>query len=691
MSLADVQAMRALKMARETKDSLALNVVASPTVVKDMTPHTLTGSYKLYIPNVPLKTGYLKIHYKAVQAELGYFYILTQTGLTFTVQKVVTANLSVGENVIDTGFTCVGDGTEFVGFYAHNYYKTSGGTGMWESSTNILQEGQSLTTLPITNGAQTFDFGMYYEYITQTLAVPDIVNDLKSYVNALNKSVFNTSAPNLNPTVTKDFSQYSLTGLYKIYIPNIPLQKGNLKIHFKGAQAETAYFYIFKINGTNFTVLKSITASLLVGDNVIDTGYSCAGDGTEYVGFYAHNYYKSSGGKGMYEATGAVLSNGQVLSATNSTTGISGTYDFACYYTYTTGNLSDSVTQLQAQVATLQSGGTSSVSLTDYFIPRYSELSGQSIGYLGRWFDKTINSTPCKVTINEGSEFYFKVKGTTTINVNFQLITSLTTPYFAYSIDGAALTRQLITNPLLPTVTTGEHIVRIVCDGLTETENKWTGEIGFAVSGVTVDVGGTVTGILPKNRTIMFFGDSITEGIRVLNMNANSDGNSGSGAYPYVTCANLNAISYRVGFGATGVTRGGSGGVPNCLQYIDNMTSTRPAPYFEPDAIVINHGTNDGGADSATFTAAYNAILDRLRIKYPGVPIFPMIPFNQAHAQDIRGCIAGRKYCYLVETSGWPMTYTDGLHPDSSGGTVAGGNLATAITAVLGKDFFTHN
>jgi hypothetical protein len=86
-----------------------------------------------------------------------------------------------------------------------------------------------------------------------------------------------------------------------------------LKIHFKGVKAETAYFYIFKINGTNFTVLKSITASLLVGDNVIDTGYSCAGDGTEYVGFYAHNFYKSSGGKGMYEATGAVLSNGQVF------------------------------------------------------------------------------------------------------------------------------------------------------------------------------------------------------------------------------------------------------------------------------------------------------------------------------------------------------------------------------------------
>ncbi|WP_273956299.1 hypothetical protein, partial [Leuconostoc mesenteroides] len=69
-------------------------------------------------------------------------------------------------------------------------------------------------------------------------------------------------------------------------------------------------------------------------------------------------------------------------------------------------------------------------------------------------------------------------------------------------------------------VTTDEHIVRVVIDGLNEHEDKWKGEKGVSFKNVTVDLGGTVTGVLPKNRKIMFFGDSITEGIRVLSMDA---------------------------------------------------------------------------------------------------------------------------------------------------------------------------
>jgi hypothetical protein len=339
------------------------------------------------------------------------------------------------------------------------------------------------------------------------------------------------------------------------------------------------------------------------------------------------------------------------------------------------------------QSSTASTSG-SSIKLTDFKLPRYKEIA-EPVGYIGRWFDKTIDGTSCKVTINEGSEFYFKVKNTTTVSVNFKVITAQETPYFAYSIDGGAMTRQLITNPTLPTLSTDEHVIRIVCDGLTEHENKWNGEIGFAFVNITVGTGGIVTGILPKNRIGLFYGDSITEGVRVLSgTEANSNGNSGSGAFPFPTCENLNAISYRVGFGGTGVTQGGGGGVPKCLTVIDNMTSTRSAPYLEPDFIVINHGTNDNGASSETFKTEYNAILNRLSIKYPGVPIFAMIPFIQYHAQDIRDCVADKLFCYLVETDDWGVTFTDWVHPDINGGIIAGEKLADAITKVLGKEFF---
>ncbi|MFM9746167.1 hypothetical protein ACKI2C_52310, partial [Streptomyces brasiliscabiei] len=76
--------------------------------------------------------------------------------------------------------------------------------------------------------------------------------------------------------------------------------------------------------------------------------------------------------------------------------------------------------------------------------------------------------------------------------------------------------------------------------------------------------------------------------------------------------------SYRVGFGASGITRGGSGGVPELIQVIDNMTSSRTAHYTEPDIVVMNMGTNDSASTSDNFTQKLNAVLDRFTIKYSG-------------------------------------------------------------------------
>ena len=47
-----------------------------------------------------------------------------------------------------------------------------------------------------------------------------------------------------------------------------------------------------------------------------------------------------------------------------------------------------------------------------------------------------------------------------------------------------------------------------------------------------------------------------------------------------------------------------------------------------------------------------------------------------------------KKWCYLIETVGWNITYTDGLHPDANGGLVAGENIALEIKKVLGENYF---
>lgn len=87
--------------------------------------------------------------------------------------------------------------------------------------------------------------------------------------------------------------------------------------------------------------------------------------------------------------------------------------------------------------------------------------------------------------------------------------------------------------------------------------------------------------------------------------------------------------------------------------------------------IVMDHGFNDntlinlGTYTMDQFKAAYNEVLDRLKINYPGVPIICMVPFGaQALQPHIESCITGRSYCYLVHTNGWAVTTADEVHPN---------------------------
>lgn len=490
------------------------------------------------------------------------------------------------------------------------------------------------------------------------------------------------------------------------------------------------------------------------------------------------------------------------------------------------------------------------IKLSDFYIPKYKNIEG-NFGFVGRWFEKKINGINHYCTINAGSEFYFKTKDTNNITINFTKITTEEC-YITYSIDGSEFTRIAIGNGNVNInfENSNEHIIRVIIDGISQTEDKWNNEVGVALRGISeadtiyaecefsesaltnsdkylfamfdlgsitgltgaekfsfscdicanakyvpnilffgndnseldsfsggyvgeIKYGGeteanivthvelsnvgdyskkyrylragfqnswtsydtgtnlkmtlsnfsiklgdiditnklmkcdilnastmkkscnyelkhNITGIYPQNKIGMFFGDSITEGIRVLGMSTQADGMSASKAFPFICCKNINAISYRVGFGGSGVISGGSGGIPPLNSVIDKITNTRYVDNFCPDFIVVNHGTNDAGTADDTFKSKYNEILDKLKIKYCGVPIFIIIPFNQFYSTQIRECTANRSYCYLIETAEWGITYTDGLHPNEVGAKTAGEKLADEILKILGKNYFLN-
>ena len=254
--------------------------------------------------------------------------------------------------------------------------------------------------------------------------------------------------------------------------------------------------------------------------------------------------------------------------------------------------------------------------------------------YIGRWFEKEIDGVSHKVTLTDGSYLCFLIEDASYFDVNFTVITTGEEPYFAYSIDGEEPIRQHITDSKVALPDMGRHTVRIIADGMTEGEGKWDKEKGFALRDIIPSEGGNILGIRPTEKTIFFYGDSITEGIRALNMSASSKGNSATNAYSWRCAEELGVTPYLIGYGATGILSKGS--FNTMKNAIDYLSEGRPVDNTViPDIIVVNHGTNDGRYTADEFKAALTDTLSHLRKKYPNTPIVYLIPFCGAHADTI--------------------------------------------------------
>ena len=307
--------------------------------------------------------------------------------------------------------------------------------------------------------------------------------------------------------------------------------------------------------------------------------------------------------------------------------------------------------------------------------------------YIGRWFDKKINGVSHKVTLTDGAYLCFMIEGSKSFDVNFTVITTGEEPYFAYSIDGGKPIRQHITDGTVNLPDTGYHTVRIIADGMTEGEGKWKQEKGFALRSVTPSEGGSICGIRPTEKTIFFYGDSITEGIRALNMSASSNGNSATNAYSWQCAETLGVTPYLIGYGATGILSQGS--FHTMQNAIDYLSEGRPVnDTVIPDIIVVNHGTNDGKYSSEVFGEALSETLVHLREKYPEAPIVYLIPFCGVHADTIKSVVKSMDNTFVVDTEDWDIPCTDSLHPSTEGAEKSGKLLASALVDIFGENFF---
>jgi lysophospholipase L1-like esterase len=321
------------------------------------------------------------------------------------------------------------------------------------------------------------------------------------------------------------------------------------------------------------------------------------------------------------------------------------------------------------------------------FLPTASASTGDgapadtNIVYVGRW-DRSV----ANVAKSYWSGAYFRVNFTGT-TVQLRLAAAA---HLHVSIDGKAdvdLPGANGTVNLTPTpLAAGVHTLRVAVHSEYDV---------MQFLGLVLDAGATTLVPEARARRIEFIGDSITAGCCALSEWALSD-------YAWRVGEILNADHTQIAYSGICLQNGVRCSSPNSIgmsqQYFKLQTvdyPTSPAwdfSRYQPDAVVINLGTNDHnfGVSDATFQATYTTFLQDLRARYPSAWLFAVRPFGGFKAVPTLAAVnarisAGDTRLAYVDTTGWVTVGTsdyspnDTLHPSDSGHVKIANRLAPFI------------
>jgi lysophospholipase L1-like esterase len=329
-------------------------------------------------------------------------------------------------------------------------------------------------------------------------------------------------------------------------------------------------------------------------------------------------------------------------------------------------------------------------------------LQGQtSLRFVGRWDRREPERA---ITVNSGSYLLAQFDATS-ISARFDVSGNrLPLPTITWRIDQGDWQEAEVApivqlaqglKPLASSDPAG-HTLTLMARGLDEHQSRWSPPLVACLTfnGLELSEGGKLLEPLPEwdkpKLKMEILGDSITEGVLV---HAEREGKKtwpwrtdGRLAYSCQTAFQLGAQCRQVGFGAQGLTHGGSGGSAAAPDAFNFFYKSCPRDDWQADLVVINQGTNDGGAKTEKFRPLYRKLLDEIREAYPKAKIAAMRPFNGAHAADIAAEVkasndAGDSNVFYIDTTGWlgKGDFTDGLHPNVEGS----GKAADKLTAAL--------
>jgi len=319
--------------------------------------------------------------------------------------------------------------------------------------------------------------------------------------------------------------------------------------------------------------------------------------------------------------------------------------------------------------------------------------------FVGRWDRREPGRA---ITVNSGSYLLARFDGTG-ISAKFDVSANKPPlPTITWRIDQGewqeaeiAPVMQLAEGLKAPPDSAG-HTLVLMARGLDEHQSRWSAPLVASLTfvGLQPSDDGKLLDPLPEwdkpKLQMEILGDSITEGVLV---HGEREGKKtwpwrtdGRLAYPCQTALQLGAQCRQVGFGAQGLSHGGSGGTPAAPDAFNFFYKTCPRDEWQADLVVINQGTNDGRVKSEQFRPLYRKLLDEIRQAYPKAKIAAMRPFNGAHADDIAAEVkasndAGDANVFYIDSTGWlgKGDFTDGLHPNEQGSAKAADKLTAAL------------
>lgn len=312
--------------------------------------------------------------------------------------------------------------------------------------------------------------------------------------------------------------------------------------------------------------------------------------------------------------------------------------------------------------------------------------------FMGRWVPKTIDNQSVMYTTNLGASLLMMTKNTNRLKLKFlnTTPTSKFQPEIAIFIDDQPELRLKVNEVRseLQFETKKPHLIRITFAGNSDADEVWLHQQGLAISSISVPTSGNLIAVKPAGRTIAFVGDSITAGCWVLKR-IPSSGYAAEQNYAAQTARLLNAQDIRIAYSAAGLLRYGTGGVPVAPRFVKYIDFETPAPAYHPDQVIVNIGTNDRRFEALLVQEQFLNFFQELHALFPDAHLNVFVPFNQSFAKELKQ-LADRfpQLIYLIETSAWPITYTDGVHPDLNGSKIIAQNLSQVLLQHYGKSYF---